>query len=65
LTTYPQHIPELREEIDALVAENGWQKSTLMKMKKLDSFVKESLRMNMVSGGISSLHSTQRTNYML
>jgi Cytochrome P450 len=47
----PECIEPLREEIETLILQHGWQKSTLMKMKKLDSFIKESLRLNMVGGG--------------
>lgn len=51
LATYPEVAQELREEIDAVIAEenppNGWlQKSSLPKLKKLDSFMKESQRLN-------------------
>ena len=40
----------LREEIEPLVGTYGWQKTTLMKMRKLDSFVKESLRYHSSAG---------------
>jgi cytochrome P450 len=53
LASRPEYVSPLREEIEPLILEHGWQKSTLMKMKKLDSFVKEILRLNLVSGGKS------------
>ena len=55
LVANPEIIQPLREEIEPLIKEEGWQKSTLMKMKKLDSFIKESLRLNMVSGGMDTI----------
>lgn len=55
----PEFIQPLRDEIEPLIAEHGWKKSTFMKMKKLDSLAKETLRLNMVSGGnILKLYST-------
>ena len=47
LCTHPEYIPELREEIQtAITSDSGWQKTTLTKMQKLDSFIKESQRMH-------------------
>ena len=41
----PQYVPCLREEIQAVLSEDGgWRKTTLTKLKKLDSFMKESQR---------------------
>jgi hypothetical protein len=53
LASHPEYVSPLREEIEPLILEHGWQKSTLMKMKKLDSFIKEGFRLNLVSGGKS------------
>ncbi|ESK83170.1 cytochrome p450 [Moniliophthora roreri MCA 2997] len=41
LGVYPQYIPELRNEIEAVVAEHGWTKAAMGQMRKLDSFLKE------------------------
>lgn len=49
LAAHPELIPPLREEIETLVALEGWQKSTVMKMHKLDSCLKESIRMHPLS----------------
>ena len=47
ICTHPEYIPELREEIETAVkGDSGWQKTTLTKMQKLDSFIKESQRMH-------------------
>ncbi len=47
LCAHPEHIEELREEVQQAVSEDGgWRKTTLTKMRKLDSFMKESQRVN-------------------
>ncbi|KAM6485446.1 cytochrome P450 [Trichoderma sp. SZMC 28011] len=55
LASRPQYIGELREEVETVVAEGGEQnedgniylgKAAFAKMKKLDSFIKESQRFN-------------------
>ncbi|GAB1316846.1 hypothetical protein MFIFM68171_07056 [Madurella fahalii] len=46
LAAYPEYIPELREEIRSVLAEHGgvYTSSALQAMKKLDSFLKETMR---------------------
>lgn len=47
LIARPEYIEPLREEIlEALDTDGGWKKTTLTKMRKLDSFMKESQRFN-------------------
>ncbi|PYH37644.1 cytochrome P450 [Aspergillus neoniger CBS 115656] len=47
LCAYPEYQDELRQEVlDALEVNGGWEKTTLLRMRKLDSFMKESQRMN-------------------
>ncbi|KAJ6540835.1 cytochrome P450 [Mycena vulgaris] len=46
LATYPQYITPLRLEVQHVVAEDGWTKAALGKMHKINSFLRESLRMN-------------------
>ncbi|THU83562.1 cytochrome P450 [Dendrothele bispora CBS 962.96] len=53
LATYPSYIPELRAEIEPIVKEKGITKESINKMYKLDSFIKESLRLR--GGGKSSM----------
>lgn len=36
----------MRREVEDAVAEDGWTKSALQKMRKVDSFLKESQRLN-------------------
>ena len=53
---HPEYIPELREEVRRVVEEDhGWRKTTLTKLRKLDSFVKESQRLHPPSLRESSL----------
>lgn len=49
LATYTEYIQHLREEIEAALEEFGWTKAGMGKMVKLDSFLKESMRMNTLS----------------
>ncbi|KAI9046112.1 cytochrome P450 [Aspergillus affinis] len=50
LAMYDEYVPILRDEIKAVVEEDGiLRKSCLMKLKKMDSFLKESQRMNPIS----------------
>jgi hypothetical protein len=48
-------VPELREEIESVINEEGLSKESFAKMYKLDSFVKESGRMHAIRGCTSSL----------
>ena len=46
LAAHPEYTQPLREEIEGIVATDGWTKASVMKMRKLDSFLKESMRMH-------------------
>ncbi|KAF7360358.1 Cytochrome P450 [Mycena venus] len=46
LTTYPKHISPMREEAERVIAAQGWTKAALNNMHKLDSFLRESMRLN-------------------
>ena len=47
LAAHPQYVEPLRDEIRAVAIEDGgWQKSSYSKLRKLDSFIKESQRVN-------------------
>lgn len=46
LAAMPHYIHPLREEVEAIINEEGWSKASLDKMRKLDSFLKESQRYN-------------------
>lgn len=45
LAAYPEYIQPLREEVEDIIAEEGWTKTSLGKMRKVDSFLKESMRL--------------------
>lgn len=52
LAAYPEYIEPLREEIKAVLAEDGsLKKTSLLKLKLMDSVIKESQRINPVSIG--------------
>ncbi|KAJ3982871.1 cytochrome P450 [Lentinula detonsa] len=53
LATFSSYIQELRDEIEPIVKEEGITKESINKMYKLDSFIKESLRLR--AGGKSSM----------
>ncbi|KAF9235144.1 cytochrome P450 [Melanogaster broomeanus] len=44
LAANPQYIQPLREEVESVVESEGWSKDALVKMRKIDSFLKESER---------------------
>ena len=46
LATRPEYIQPLRDEIEALIAGEGFSKDTINKMWKADSFIKECMRVN-------------------
>lgn len=46
LAANPQYIQPLREEIEANLADKGWTKAGMDKMRKVDSFLKESMRLH-------------------
>ncbi|KAF8574243.1 cytochrome P450 [Ramaria rubella] len=48
LAAQPEYLAPMREEVEAIVAEDGWTKAAIAKMRKLDSFFKESQRMNVL-----------------
>ncbi|KAF8061617.1 cytochrome P450 [Lyophyllum atratum] len=44
LAAFPAYVPALREEVEAVIKDEGLTKTSLYKMPKLDSFIKESQR---------------------
>ncbi|KAH9915638.1 cytochrome P450 [Amylocystis lapponica] len=52
-----EYLPPLREEIETVVSQEGWAKSSVGKMRKLDSFLKETLRM----APLAAVLTTRRT----
>ena len=46
LAAAPEYIQPLRDEIEPIVAAEGWTKAAMDKMWKLDSLFRESQRLN-------------------
>ncbi|KAM6503705.1 Cytochrome P450 [Amanita muscaria] len=46
LATRPEYVKPLRDEIEAVTKEEGWSKDSIRKLRKVDSFIKESLRLS-------------------
>ena len=46
LATFPEYIQPLREEVETVVAQEGWTKQAMQRMRKVDSFLKECQRMD-------------------
>ncbi|RPD62649.1 cytochrome P450 [Lentinus tigrinus ALCF2SS1-7] len=49
LAATPEYMQPLRDEVEAAIATDGWTKAAMDKMWKIDSFLKESQRVNGVS----------------
>ncbi|GJJ07761.1 hypothetical protein Clacol_001966 [Clathrus columnatus] len=52
LAAEPHYLQPMREEIESVIAQEGWTKIAMTKMHKLDSFLKESLRYNGIGFGL-------------
>ncbi len=64
LAAHPEYIEEIREEIREVAREDsGWQKTSYAKLRKLDSFIKESQRFNPPS--MLSYHRVIQENHVL
>ncbi|KAL4756574.1 cytochrome P450 [Aspergillus foveolatus] len=46
LCAHPEYVPRLREEIIRVLREDGWKKTSMYKLKRVDSFIKETLRLS-------------------
>lgn len=55
LAAEPTYVEMLRDEIEPVIAAEGWSKTSLNKMRKLDSFLRESQRYNGTNLGKSHL----------
>ena len=50
LATFPEYMQPLWEEVEKVVKSEGWTKAGLLdQMHRLDSFIKESQRLNPIS----------------
>lgn len=62
MCAYPEYFEPLRQEaLEVLRADGGWQRNTLSKLRKLDSFVKESQRWSPASLSTSRLFPSHYT----
>ena len=46
LLSNPEYIEPLRQEVEAVVAEEGWTKAAMDRMHKIDSFLRETQRLD-------------------
>ncbi|KXN83236.1 Ent-kaurene oxidase [Leucoagaricus sp. SymC.cos] len=46
LAIHPEYVEAMREEAETIVTQEGWTKAAMQKMRKIDSFLKESQRLN-------------------
>jgi cytochrome P450 len=46
LLAHPEYIEPLRQEVDAAIKDEGWTKAGIDKMHKMDSFIRESQRLD-------------------
>ncbi|PPQ78334.1 hypothetical protein CVT26_007700 [Gymnopilus dilepis] len=51
IASHPEYVSPMRNEIEAVLAEEEWSREALAKMDKLDSFIKESMRLG--AGGLT------------
>ena len=51
LAANPQYIQALRDEVEPIVEEEGWSRAAVAKMYKVDSFMKETQRMDGIGLG--------------
>ena len=58
LLAHPEYIEPLHQEVDAVIREEGWTKAGIDMMHKIDSFLRETQRVDGIS--IRSLYSLPR-----
>jgi hypothetical protein len=51
LLSNPEYVEPLRHEVETTVAEEGWTKAGMDKMPKIDSFLRETQRLDDLDGG--------------
>ena len=52
LASTPEHLATLREEIAEVTSRKGWTKEAIDEMYKLDSYMRESQRLNGLASGM-------------
>jgi Cytochrome P450 len=48
LLANPEYIEPLRQEVDVVITEEGWTKAGVDKMYKIDSFLRETQRLDVL-----------------
>ena len=62
LLANPEYIELLRQEVDPVIAQEGWTKSGMDKLHKTDSFIREVQRIDgLTSSSLDFLFSTPST----
>lgn len=51
LAAYPKFAGILREEVDEVLHREGWTKTAMDQMERIDSFIRESQRLSPLSNG--------------
>jgi cytochrome P450 len=63
LLANPEYLEPLREEVNAVIKEEGWTKAGVDKMHKIDSFLRETLRLDGLTICPLDPFSTPNTRY--
>ncbi|PBK90650.1 cytochrome P450 [Armillaria gallica] len=63
LATHPEYAETLRDEVEAIINEEGYTKSAMGKMSKLDSFLKEAQRLYGTMG-VFGMHRTAHKDFV-
>jgi hypothetical protein len=63
LLAHPEYLEPLREEVNAVIKEEGWTKAGVDKMYKMDSFLRETLRFDGISTRPLDPFNTAKTRY--
>lgn len=61
LCNHPEVVPQLREEVIRVISEGGWAKTSLYKLKLMDSFLKEGQRVRPMGATSMNRLVTERT----
>jgi hypothetical protein len=51
LIAKPEYVEPLRQEVETVIREEGWTKAAIDKMHKIDSFLRETQRVDGISSG--------------
>jgi Cytochrome P450 len=63
LLANPEYTEPLREEVNTVIKEEGWTKAGIDRMYKIDSFLRETQRLDGLTTGPLDLFSTPNARY--